>query len=57
MKKGYVEDIERATLDNEDFRRVVYTGKNLQLVLMISISSSASRKARGRSGSMAPRIG
>ena len=32
--KGYVENIERETLANEDFRRVVYTGKNLQLVLM-----------------------
>ena len=33
-KKGYVDDIERATLANEDFRRVLYTGNNLQLVLM-----------------------
>jgi mannose-6-phosphate isomerase-like protein (cupin superfamily) len=32
--KGYVDDIERATVENEDFRRVLYTGKNLQLVLM-----------------------
>ena len=32
--KGYVDDIEKATLDNEDFRRVLYTGKNLQLVVM-----------------------
>src|SRR5215217_3482087 len=32
--KGYVDNIERATLANEDFRRVIYTGKNLQLVLM-----------------------
>jgi mannose-6-phosphate isomerase-like protein (cupin superfamily) len=32
--KGYVDDIERATLKNEDFRRVLYTGENLQLVLM-----------------------
>ena len=32
--KGYVDDIERATLENQDFRRVLYTGKNLQLVLM-----------------------
>lgn len=32
--KGYVDDIERATLANEDFRRVLYTGRNLQLVLM-----------------------
>jgi len=31
---GYVDDIERATLDNDDYRRVLYTGKNLQLVLM-----------------------
>lgn len=32
--KGYVDDIEKATVANEDFRRVLYTGKNLQLVLM-----------------------
>src|SRR5579875_1938278 len=32
--KGYVDDIEKATVGNEDFRRVLYTGKNLQLVLM-----------------------
>lgn len=32
--KGYVDDIEKATLDNEDFRRVLYTGQHLQLVLM-----------------------
>jgi len=32
--KGYCDDIERATLENGDFRRVVYTGRNLQLVLM-----------------------
>ena len=32
--KGYCANIEDATVDNEDFRRVVYTGRNLQLVLM-----------------------
>ena len=32
--KGYCDDIEKATLENEDFRRVLYTGENLQLVLM-----------------------
>lgn len=32
--KGYVDDIEKATEDNDDYRRVVYTGKHLQLVLM-----------------------
>ena len=32
--KGYVDNIERATIANEDFRRVLYTGAHLQLVLM-----------------------
>jgi mannose-6-phosphate isomerase-like protein (cupin superfamily) len=32
--KGYVDNIEEVTTSNEDFRRVLYTGKNLQLVLM-----------------------
>lgn len=32
--KGFVANIEEATKDNEDFRRVLYTGHNLQLVLM-----------------------
>ena len=34
MKRGYCENIEKATVENEDFRRVIYTGKHLQLVLM-----------------------
>jgi len=32
--KGFVGDIEQLTEDNGDFRRVLYTGHNLQLVLM-----------------------
>jgi mannose-6-phosphate isomerase-like protein (cupin superfamily) len=32
--KGYVADIEGLTADNQDFRRVLYTGVNLQLVVM-----------------------
>jgi mannose-6-phosphate isomerase-like protein (cupin superfamily) len=32
--KGFVGDIEELTVKNEDFRRVLYTGHNLQLVLM-----------------------
>lgn len=32
--KGFVENIEKLTEENEDFRRVLYTGQNLQLVLM-----------------------
>ena len=32
--KGYVTNIEEDTLKNTDFRRVLYTGKNSQLVLM-----------------------
>lgn len=31
---GFVEDIEELTEENTDFRRVIYTGKHLQLVLM-----------------------
>ncbi len=32
--KGFVDDIEALTEGNSDFRRVLYTGKHLQLVLM-----------------------
>ena len=31
---GYVTNIERDTLANDDYRRVLYTGPNTQLVLM-----------------------
>ncbi|MCQ1537406.1 cupin domain-containing protein [Methanocalculus taiwanensis] len=34
MKKGFAADIETETLKNADFRRVLYTGKYSQLVLM-----------------------
>jgi len=32
--KGFVDDIETLTEQNQDYRRVLYTGKHLQLVLM-----------------------
>jgi len=32
--KGFVTDIEKDTVKNENFRKVLYTGKNSQLVLM-----------------------
>ena len=32
--KGYCDNIEQRTVENEDFRRVLYTGKHMQLVLM-----------------------
>lgn len=32
--KGYVDNIEKVTRENTDFRRVLYTAKNSQLVLM-----------------------
>ena len=32
--KGFHDDIERQTIANSDFRRVLYTGPHLQLVLM-----------------------
>jgi len=34
MKKGYKQNIEDLTISNNNFREVVYTGENLQLVLM-----------------------
>lgn len=32
--KGYCDNIEKLTVANDDFRHVLYTGHNLQLVLM-----------------------
>jgi mannose-6-phosphate isomerase-like protein (cupin superfamily) len=32
--KGFKSDIEKDTRENENFRKVLYTGKHLQLVLM-----------------------
>ena len=32
--KGYVDDIEKITEENTSFRKVVYTGNHLQLVVM-----------------------
>jgi mannose-6-phosphate isomerase-like protein (cupin superfamily) len=32
--KGFIGDIEALTVGNTHFRRVLYTGRNLQLVLM-----------------------
>lgn len=32
--KGFVTNIEKDTLENKDYRRVLYTAKNSQLVLM-----------------------
>ncbi len=32
--KGYITNIEKATLENTDYRRVLYTSKSSQLVLM-----------------------
>ncbi len=34
MKNGYVANIEELSLKNSDFRRVLYTDENTQLVLM-----------------------
>src|ERR1017187_8475883 len=34
VMKGFVQDIEGITLKNNDFRRVLYTAKNCQLVVM-----------------------
>lgn len=34
MKKGFFGDIEKMTLENENFRKVLYTAEHLQLVVM-----------------------
>lgn len=34
MKKGYKDNIEKLTQENENFRKVLYTGEHSQLVLM-----------------------
>ncbi len=34
MKKGYIVNIEEETENNNDYRRVLYTGANMQLVVM-----------------------
>ncbi len=34
MKRGYCDNIDKATVENDDFRHVLYTGEHLQLVLM-----------------------
>lgn len=34
MAKGFYSNIEKDTIDNSNFRKVVYTGKHSQLVLM-----------------------
>jgi mannose-6-phosphate isomerase-like protein (cupin superfamily) len=34
VMKGFVGDIEERTVESSDFRRVLYTGTNMQLVLM-----------------------
>ncbi len=36
--KGYVLNIEKETLENENYRKVLYTAKNSQLVLMSILS-------------------
>lgn len=37
--KGYITNIEKASLENENFRKVLYTDKNIQLVLMSLLPS------------------
>lgn len=34
MKKGYKDNIEKLTVENDNFRKVLYTGESMQLVLM-----------------------
>jgi mannose-6-phosphate isomerase-like protein (cupin superfamily) len=34
MKKGYTSNIEKLTIENNSFRKVLYSGEHMQLVLM-----------------------
>jgi len=34
MQKGYKDNIEKLTVENDNFRQVLYTGDHIQLVLM-----------------------
>ena len=34
LSMGYIDDIEVKTLQNSNFRQVLYTGKHMQLVVM-----------------------
>ncbi|MFC4623635.1 hypothetical protein ACFO1V_00040 [Daeguia caeni] len=61
--RGFVDDIEKLTEENADYRRVLYTARNMQLVLMalqpgeeigeevmtVATSSSVSRRGKARS--------
>lgn len=38
---GFVDDIEKLTLDNKNFRKVLYTGQHTQLVLMHLLPSES----------------
>ena len=38
MKKGYKNNIEKLTTENNNFRKVLYTGEHCQLVLMSLLS-------------------
>lgn len=39
MKKGYKDNIENLTTENDNFRKVLYTGEHCQLVLMSLLPS------------------
>ena len=43
--KGFVDNIERITERNDDFRRVLYTGKHLQLVVMALMAEGRTNAA------------
>ena len=44
--EGYCSNIERTTLGNADFRRVIYTGKHTQLLLHSNKHYSTSYRAK-----------
>jgi hypothetical protein len=44
--RGFVGDLQGSTENNKDFRRVLYTGRHLQLVLMALNPGEGTRTSR-----------
>ena len=53
---GYVTDIEKATLENADYQRVLFTGRNMQLVLMTLRPGEDGKKTHNDQGSTRPTL-
>ena len=55
--KGFVQDIEGLAVKNDEFRRVLYTAKHLQLVVMALKPKEARKEVRKENKHARVRIG